>query len=53
MGDFIWLLLLRCVQDLGAAMISGTAIAILANLFPKETGLVVGINTSTPFLKES
>jgi MFS family permease len=36
-GDFTLLLLLRCVQGLGAAMISGTAVAILASLFPKET----------------
>jgi MFS family permease len=49
-GDFTWLLLLRCVQGFGAAMISGTAVAILANLFPKETGLVIGINTTAVYV---
>jgi len=49
-GDFTWLLLLRCVQGLGAAMISGTAVAILASLFPKETGLVIGINTTAVYV---
>jgi MFS family permease len=31
-------------------MISGTAVAILANLFPKETGLVIGINTTAVYV---
>jgi len=49
-SDFTWLLMLRCVQGLGAAMISGTAVAILASLFPKETGLVIGINTTAVYV---
>jgi MFS family permease len=31
-------------------MISGTAVAILASLFPKETGLVIGINTTAVYV---
>jgi len=49
-SDFTWLLILRSVQGLGAAMISGTAVAILVSLFPKETGLVIGINTTAVYV---
>jgi MFS family permease len=49
-GDFTWLLLLRCVQGLGAAMVSGTTVAILASLFPREMGLVIGINTTAVYV---
>jgi MFS family permease len=49
-GNFTCLLILRCAQGFGAAMISGTAVAILASLFPKETGLVIGINTTAVYV---
>ncbi|RLE48747.1 MAG: hypothetical protein DRJ31_06515 [Candidatus Methanomethylicota archaeon] len=49
-SDFTLLLLLRGIQGIGAAMISGTAIAILASLFPKEMGLVIGINTTAVYV---
>jgi len=49
-SGFTRLLMLRCVQGLGAAMISGTAVVILASLFPKETGPVIGINTTAVYV---
>lgn len=49
-SEFAWLLALRCVQGLGAAMISGTAIAILASLFPEKTGVVIGVNTTAVYV---
>lgn len=49
-GNFTLLLILRCLQGLGAAMISGTAVAILAFLFPKEMGLAIGINTTAVYV---
>lgn len=49
-GNFALLLVLRFIQGLGAAMISGTSVAILASLFPEKTGLVIGLNTASVYL---
>jgi len=48
-SDFKLLLVFRCIQGFGAAMISGTAVAILADIFPRNTGLFIGINTTAVY----
>lgn len=48
--DFTTALVLRALQGLGSAMISGIAVAILASLFPRETGFVIGINTAAVYV---
>ncbi|MCK9618458.1 MAG: MFS transporter [Lentimicrobiaceae bacterium] len=46
-----FLLMVRALQGIGAAMIFGTAIAILSSVFPaKERGRVLGINVSATYL---
>jgi len=49
-NNFAYLLILRGIQGLGAAMISGTAVAILTSLFPKKIGFVIGINTTAVYV---
>lgn len=49
-GSFASFLVLRCIQGLGAAMISGTAVAILASIFPERTGLAIGVNTAAVYV---
>ncbi|MET1160530.1 MAG: MFS transporter [Thermoprotei archaeon] len=48
--DFRILLILRCFQGLGSSMVSGTAVAILATLFPEKKGFVIGINTAAVYI---
>ena len=48
-NDFKLLLVFRCMQGFGAAMISGTAIAIIADIFPRKTGFFIGINTTAVY----
>ncbi|MEM0027528.1 MAG: MFS transporter [Ignisphaera sp.] len=48
--DFAALLILRCLQGLGAAMVSGTTVAILASMFRERTGLVIGINSAAVYI---
>lgn len=49
-SDFTLLLILRGIQGLGAAMISGTAVAILAGLFPEKVGFAIGLNTAAVYV---
>lgn len=39
-GNFAFLLILRFMQGVGAAMISGTSVAILVSLYPEKQGLL-------------
>jgi EmrB/QacA subfamily drug resistance transporter len=50
-GSFATMVVLRMVQGVGAAMIFGTALAILSSAFdPKERGRVLGINVASVYL---
>jgi len=49
-NNFMVLLILRFLQGLGAAMISGTAVAIIVSLHPERRGFVIGINTTAVYL---
>ncbi|MEM1783438.1 MAG: MFS transporter [Candidatus Bathyarchaeia archaeon] len=48
-NNFSFLIFLRCIQGLGAAMISGTAVAILTSIFPEKAGFVIGLNTAAVY----
>lgn len=50
LSGFTSLLALRFIEGLGAAMISGTAVAVLVSLYPERVGLVIGINTTAVYL---
>lgn len=52
-GNFTMLIILRCIQGLGAAMISGTAVAILVDIFPEKAGFVIGLNTASVYVGAS
>lgn len=47
--NFTLLISLRCVQGIGAAMISGTAVAILVSNFPEKAGFAIGLNTAAVY----
>ncbi|MEM1556477.1 MAG: MFS transporter [Candidatus Bathyarchaeia archaeon] len=49
-GSFALLIVLRCLQGIGSAMISGTAVAILASIFPEKTGFAIGLNTAAVYV---
>lgn len=49
--DYALLLVLRALQGFGSAMISGTAVAILTDAFPRHLrGRVIGINTAAVYV---